>query len=117
MAFIFVLSSMSEPPDLPSGMSDKGGHGLLYFGLGALLVRALGHGWGRRISVSLCALAVSLCALYGVTDEIHQYFVPSRQMDVLDLVADTAGAAAAVAALYVWGRSVEGRRSRQRAGV
>ncbi|MGB5540538.1 MAG: VanZ family protein, partial [Gammaproteobacteria bacterium] len=29
--------------------------------------------------------------LYGVLDEIHQYFVPGRQADVLDVLADVSG--------------------------
>ena len=33
MALIFGLSSISSPPDLSTSIGDKGGHGLLYFGL------------------------------------------------------------------------------------
>jgi VanZ family protein len=32
-------------------------------------------------------------ALYGISDEIHQYFVPGRVMDWTDAVADTCGIA------------------------
>ena len=32
-----------------------------------------------------------LGSLYGVSDEIHQHFVPRRSSDVLDLVADFLG--------------------------
>ncbi|MFZ1841932.1 MAG: VanZ family protein [Nitrospira sp.] len=38
-------------------------------------------------------VAVAGCALYGLSDEIHQLFVPLRQGDPLDLVADSVGAA------------------------
>jgi VanZ family protein len=55
--------------------------------------------------VVLGAVAVLLTVLYGASDEFHQSFVPSRQMDVMDLVADGAGAAAAAGALYIWSRT------------
>ncbi|MCK4613219.1 MAG: VanZ family protein, partial [Thermoplasmata archaeon] len=35
--------------------------------------------------------AFILGSLYGVSDEIHQHFVPRRSSDVLDLVADFLG--------------------------
>jgi VanZ family protein len=38
-------------------------------------------------------LAAVLCALYGVTDEIHQHFVPTRNMDALDMAANALGSA------------------------
>jgi VanZ family protein len=42
---------------------------------------------------------------YGVSDEFHQYFVPPRQVEALDVVADTIGAAAAAFALFGWSAS------------
>jgi VanZ family protein len=36
-------------------------------------------------------LSVVLSSLYGVSDEIHQYFVPFREADLLDVLADTLG--------------------------
>jgi len=30
--------------------------------------------------------------IYGATDEIHQYFVPNRDSDVFDWLADVVGA-------------------------
>lgn len=101
MLAIFVLSSMSETPPLPDGF-DKNLHALLYAGLAALLVRALAGGWFRTVTLLTVCSAVLIAAVYGVTDEIHQWFVPSRQPDVWDVVADTAGAALAAIVLYVW---------------
>ncbi|MDH3980911.1 MAG: VanZ family protein, partial [Gammaproteobacteria bacterium] len=34
----------------------------------------------------------ALTALYGVLDEFHQSFVPGRNADVLDVLADASGA-------------------------
>ena len=51
---------------------------------------------GRAVLVAAAAAAT----LYGATDEFHQSFVPERDADVWDLVADGAGA---VAAAVFWG--------------
>jgi VanZ family protein len=101
MLFIFTLSSIAHPPALPSG-SDKFLHGLLYAGLGALVARAIAGGWHTVTMVHVLATAV-FGALYGVSDELHQYFNPPRNVEALDVLADTIGAAAAAATLYAWG--------------
>ena len=36
-------------------------------------------------------IILSFVALYGLSDEIHQYFVPGRVCDILDLAADVTG--------------------------
>ncbi|MDH5562898.1 MAG: VanZ family protein [Nitrospirota bacterium] len=70
-------------------MGDKLAHGLEYGILGILLFRAFQkttHGM-RSISLAIiCAVA------FGLSDEIHQWFVPHRQADIWDLLADTIGA-------------------------
>jgi VanZ family protein len=43
-------------------------------------------------------IALSLCVIYGITDEYHQSFVPSRTPDIFDLINDTIGAGAGVIA-------------------
>lgn len=89
MGFIFFLSSQPDVP-VPAWFSgqDKLFHVVLYLPLGFLMSLGLAH-WGLRknlvIYVSLLAL------LYGVTDEVHQYFVPGRDASVLDLIADLVG--------------------------
>ncbi len=40
--------------------------------------------------------------LYGVTDELHQLFVPLREPDPWDVAADTVGAAVAVLGMERW---------------
>ena len=37
------------------------------------------------------AIATLCVAAYGVSDEIHQHFVPGRNSEIMDVVADTAG--------------------------
>jgi VanZ family protein len=103
MALVFYASSLSELPALATRMSDKLEHGLAYSGLGVLLLRALAGGLWRPVSARAALLAVALAACYGASDELHQHFVPHRSMDANDLLADTAGAAVAIGALYAWG--------------
>jgi VanZ family protein len=112
MAFIFTLSSISNTPALPGG-TDKDVHALLYAGLGATLIRAIAGGWRRRVTGRMALLAVAVAAAYGVSDEFHQWFVPRRQADGLDAIADATGAAASVSALYVWSR-LDGASRRRR---
>jgi VanZ family protein len=102
LAFIFVLSSIAHPPELPNG-SDKRLHAALYAGLGMLLARALAGGLTRTVTRGMVVTTTVLSGLYGVSDEIHQIFVPPRQVEVLDVVADTIGGALGAIALYAWG--------------
>jgi len=100
MAVIFVLSSIPNPPTVPQPGSDKILHFLLYGGLAALVVRAAAGGLDRPVTIRTVIVAVIVSALYGATDELHQHFVPPRQMDAWDLAADSVGAAASALALY-----------------
>jgi VanZ family protein len=54
-----------------------------------------------RWSEALLALLVT--AFYAASDEIHQYFVPSREARFGDVMLDTAGAAAGLLAMWIVG--------------
>lgn len=89
MALIFHLShkpAIEIPPLFPH--QDKVFHFCEYFGLGFLLALALPYGATRRRFL----LAFLLAAAYGISDEIHQSFVPGRDASVWDWLADAAGA-------------------------
>jgi VanZ family protein len=101
MALIFVLSSISAPPVLPQGV-DKNVHAALFAGLAVLVVRALSGGWGRRVTFGVALASVAIATAYGVSDEFHQSFVPLRQSEAMDVLADAAGAGAAAFGLYGW---------------
>ena len=101
---IFLESSVSQVPELPTGVSDKDAHGFLYAGMALLILRALAGASWRNVTIAAGVAAVFLSAAYGATDEFHQRFVPGRTADLLDLAADTAGAAAAVAVVWVIAR-------------
>ncbi len=91
---IFWQSSGPLPPETPSlpGL-DKIAHAAIYALLAWLAARAFATlPYGAYASCIPWA-AVVFAALYGLSDEVHQSFVPGRSADVWDLVADTVGAA------------------------
>ena len=101
MGLIFGLSSISHPPELPAGSgSDKYVHAALYAGLSALWIRARAGGWLTPVTLGIAVSAVMFSTAYGITDELHQFLVPPRQVEVLDVAADAIGAALAAGLLY-----------------
>lgn len=103
-ALIFAGSSIpgSALAAGPAVGFDKVAHALEYGVLGALTTRALMIAPGLAPALAaLCGAA--LAALYGVSDEWHQSFVPGRFASGADLVADAVGAAAG-AAVVLWRR-------------
>lgn len=46
----------------------------------------------RHAPAAAAVLAVAIASSYGITDELHQAFVPMRMPDTLDWLVDTAGA-------------------------
>lgn len=89
-AAIFALSSLPRLPETVSWMPDKIGHVILYSGLGWLVARELKLR-GVAAPYWLWVGSAVFCLAYGITDEVHQYFVPGRSFQLGDLVADTAG--------------------------
>lgn len=79
-----------KPPVRFEG-ADKIYHVLEYAGLGFLLARALRASFRLSRPLAAALLAIGLGALVGLTDEVHQRYVPGREASVLDLTADLAG--------------------------
>jgi VanZ family protein len=95
---IFYLSAQPHPEEqLPSfllkDVSDKVLHLLEYSVLGALCYRAFRWGLNGQVAARALIIAIVAASLYGVTDEVHQLFVPFRESSWLDWLADTIGAA------------------------
>ncbi|MGH7164032.1 MAG: VanZ family protein [Nitrospiraceae bacterium] len=93
---IFYLSSQSHPeewlPSLVRELSDQALHLIEYGILGILCHRAFRHAagaWATRYAVLLAVLASSG---YGLTDEVHQAFVPLREASGGDVLMDVIGA-------------------------
>jgi VanZ family protein len=94
---IIVASSRSTVAGPPILHFDKVVHFSIY-GLLATLVCRQGRGW-QAAGWSLLAVSA-----FGASDEWHQYFVPGRTCEWGDWIADTAGAALAVALYVGWDR-------------
>jgi len=104
LAWMALLFYLSHQPALHTPMlfsaQDKVLHAGVYALLGLLLLTAQprpaqGYSW-KQVSIS-----VLIASLYGLSDEIHQHFVPGRNSDVLDWIADSVGALIAVS-LLAW---------------
>jgi VanZ family protein len=74
------------------------GHTLEYGILGIFLWVAL-RGTTQLGLWTSAALAIGLTTLYGISDEWHQSFVPSRTADPMDVLVDFLAATAAVLVL------------------
>lgn len=100
---IFYLSAQSHPDeDLPSlfgSLNDKILHAMEYAGLGGLCYRAFCRGASGRLAAHALFLAILTASLYGVTDEVHQLFVPLRESSWQDWLADLAGSALGAVAM------------------
>lgn len=102
MAGLFALSAQPVLPD-PTSSPDWLQHGLAYAGLAVVSLRALAGGRWSRVTRGTLVAAWLIAALYGVSDEFHQSFVPERTSDIRDVIADAAGAALGLAAAWAWG--------------
>lgn len=88
--FQSAFPSVRTEPLFPH--DDKLLHMAAYGLLAVLFARALNREKPEVSPKLLYWSAVGFAACYGLTDELHQAFVPSRQADLLDLLADIAGA-------------------------
>lgn len=101
MALIFYISSLpaTDIPDL--GWADlvgkKIGHAL---GFGLLSITYLLAIPTRLSRSNRFLLAWLFAVAYGLVDECHQSFVPTRNASLLDVAVDAAGAAITLRLIY-----------------
>ncbi|MGD2270517.1 MAG: VanZ family protein [Desulfobacterales bacterium] len=90
--FIFIQSA-HPTPDLipPRPFLDKMLHFLAYAVMGILFTRAYRTLRFKTRPHLLIVLSITSSILYGVSDEIHQHFIPWRQADLMDGFADALG--------------------------
>ena len=140
MGVIFLLSQQagSESGDLSGGMTDaviqviqtgfpfvpideaflhhlirKGAHFTAYLLLGVLVINALGLPYGKKV-----VLALILCILYAISDEVHQLFIPGRSGELRDVIIDSTGAATGIGVyilcVFIFRRFFEKKRNKER---
>jgi len=94
MAGIFILSAMpGNDPFLKNfDFNDKIKHFIVYFILGISLCLWIPNRKWFAKPVVWGVLVVLICAIFGISDEFHQSFVPGRNgNDLGDLTADFIG--------------------------
>ncbi|MDA0986837.1 MAG: VanZ family protein [Bacteroidetes bacterium] len=89
---IYFASSLPKLNiSLESG-SDKLAHFIVFAIFCWLVDRSLKNNENIKLKFNTIYISILLTSLYGISDEIHQYFVPNRFSDVYDVVADFFGA-------------------------
>jgi VanZ family protein len=106
-ALIFILSSLRVKGQVSLPFLDKGLHLVEFALLGFLL--SFGFFLSFRSSVRVkSAFTLVIGILLGCLDEFHQYFVPERSFEVLDMVADSIGILIGLIAFYYLSRTHRG---------
>ncbi len=98
MGAIFLLShqegSSLTLPEIP--YIDKAAHFLVYSVLAGTVLFSFPAGHRQYHPVRTGGMTFLFCLVYGITDELHQVFVPGRDASTGDLLADVAGAAVTI---------------------
>ncbi len=103
MALIWFVSSLSQVAvsliqKVP--LTDKGVHFIEFAVLGFLLAWSFSSLKRVRPLIVTLLTAWMGSTAWGAIDEVHQRFVPGRQSDVMDALADTMGGALGVALFF-----------------
>jgi len=111
---IYIQSGLPSIEHIPSfEFSDKVMHFLAYAGMGVLFYRAYQTLRFKENLRLLILLSIFSASLYGISDEIHQYFVPYRDASIFDVIANILGAICGVY-LYNLLVSYRGQRTEDR---
>jgi len=112
LVYLLIIFIQSSYPSIDTSRGvhlDKLLHLVAYAVLGFLFARAYGASRLRGKVVLIIILGIASASLYGILDELHQYFVPHRRADLLDIGADILGSVIGVG-LY-WLLVLKNRRS------
>lgn len=78
----------------------KNAHFFAYLVLGVLVANCLRTTASINLTrTQLILLAVSICVLYAISDEVHQIFIPGRAGQIKDVFIDSAGALVGIGGL------------------
>ena len=103
---IYIQSDLPASEHIPSfEFSDKVLHFFAYFVMGILFYRAYQTLRVKNDPRMLILLSVVSASLYGISDEIHQYYVPFRDVSILDAIANMLGAVCGVYLYHLWATS------------
>jgi VanZ family protein len=104
---IFIQSAHPVPDLIPRrALLDKLFHFLVYFILGILFFRAYQTLPIKISHNALIFISISSSILYGISDEIHQHFVPLRQADFMDVLVDALGSIFGILIYRLWGKKL-----------
>ncbi|MDD5193874.1 MAG: VanZ family protein [Candidatus Nanoarchaeia archaeon] len=88
--FIFYMSSRTFPPGIPGiSIGSYVYHFGIYFVFGFFLFISITK--GKLDKKYLVFIAILAAIGYGISDEIHQFFVPSRYCCYEDVLTDAIG--------------------------
>ena len=104
---IFSVSSLEkiELPLQAISCNDLLFHGAAYFFFGLTLMLAA-NPWNASLDYPLHVYGILglIGVLYGLSDEIHQSFVPNRTCTLSDLLADSIGVIIALLVASLWAK-------------
>jgi VanZ family protein len=102
---IFILSSIpgNYYPNIKFELSDK----IVHFGIYSVLATSFYYSLRNQKKVSIFSehaflFSIVLSVLYGIIDEVHQYFVPNRTCDIFDVFANSVGALFAILSIFIY---------------
>jgi VanZ family protein len=106
MGVIFFFSSLAGSPDAPEPtlsyyLERKSAHVIEYVVLVILAVRFFFAIFPRETFLRILFLATSFSITYGVSDELHQFFVPYRGARMSDALIDSGGVLLVVIIYYL----------------
>ncbi len=105
--YLSSISALSELPGMRSGpdtFADMGlisefwprlTHAIEYGIFSVLIFRAANNSKKAWLREAPFLWAILFASLYGISDELHQYFIPARSCSIIDWIADTIGVAVA----------------------
>ncbi|WP_416147517.1 VanZ family protein [Salipaludibacillus sp. HK11] len=89
----------------------KNAHFIAYFVLGVLTLNALrrsGIRGGRSVVIALI-----VCVLFAISDEVHQLFIPGRSGEVRDVLIDSVGSSTGIGVYLLISKLISWRNSRK----
>lgn len=92
----------TETIELVNYLLRKLGHLSEYFVFALLILRALRAHTNGPLSKRQITLGIGITALYAISDELHQVFVPSRSATLNDVLIDVCGGLAGALCFRFW---------------